>query len=91
MQPIRDPDQNVDSPRNVFGNLPAAAQALWFVRLNNSSRFGAADGTGRANIVPGSIVIHSVRGVSLRARTAWREGNRWRHLETSTYLSRPGT
>jgi hypothetical protein len=64
---------------------------LWFVRLNNVPSFGSIDPNGTDEIVQGSIVVHSVRGVSMRSRALWREGSRWRHLETTTYLSRPGT
>jgi len=89
MQPVRDPTPGVylDAPQ---GAIPSVPTNLWFVRLNNAPAFGAMDSTGRANIVPGSIVVHAVRGVSMRSRAVWREGSRWRRLETTTYLSRPG-
>jgi hypothetical protein len=89
LQPIRDPvsPESLDTPTSIF---PGLSPALWFVRVNNASRYGANDPGGRPNVEPGSIVIHSVRGVSLRSRVAWREGNRWRRLESSTYLSRKG-
>jgi hypothetical protein len=86
LQPIRDPAVDQDSPIRAFGNLPPHT---WFVRVNNAPRFDATDGAGRPNVVTTEpIVIHSVRGVSMRARTIWREGSRWRRLENSTYLSR---
>jgi type II secretory pathway pseudopilin PulG len=88
LQPIRDPVVSTDTPRNVFASLP---DYLWFVRVNNSPKFSAADPFGRANVMPNSVVIHSVRGVSVRSRVAWREGPRWRRLENSTYLARQGT
>jgi hypothetical protein len=88
MQPIR-PPTDLDSPQNLMANV--ARPTDWFIRLNNSSRISPTDPVGRAEVMPGSIVIHSVRGVSVRSRVAWREGNRWRRLENSTYLTRPGT
>jgi hypothetical protein len=97
LQPIRDPVTNEkDSPQfltpGLFSGVAAAQRGLfWFIRLNNSPRISASDPIGKAEIVPGTIVIHSVRGVSVRARVAWREGSRWRRLENSTYLTRQGT
>jgi hypothetical protein len=93
MQPVRDPDPSVsplDSPRVVsgFSNVPPN---LWFVRLNNAPPFGNLDPSGKPEIEPGSVVVHSVRGVSMRSRALWREGSRWRRVESTTYLSRPGT
>jgi len=34
------------------------------------------------------VELSEVRGTSLRAITIWREGNRWKHQEVSTYLTR---
>jgi hypothetical protein len=89
MQLVRDPTPGVwfDSPQAVISGVPPG---LWFVRLQNVPKFGSADPNGRANILPVSIKVLSVRGVSMRSRTLWREGTRWRHLDTTTYLSRPG-
>ncbi|MGQ9696883.1 MAG: hypothetical protein ACUVRO_02670 [Armatimonadota bacterium] len=34
------------------------------------------------------VQVFDVKGTSLRVLTVWREGNRWRHQEVSTYLTR---
>jgi type II secretory pathway pseudopilin PulG len=64
-----------ESPQNVADSpFP-----YWWIRVD------AAD---RADAVPNSIRIVRVRGVSVRARVIWREGNRWRKLDLDSYVSR---
>jgi hypothetical protein len=71
--------QPIQDPRDALSD-PVKALNLGWIRLNNADR-----------AVPGSIQIQSVRGTSVRARVAWREGNRWRRVENSTYLTRERT
>ena len=37
------------------------------------------------------VRVFDVRGTSLRAVTIWREGNRWKYQDVSTFLTRRGT
>jgi hypothetical protein len=87
LQPIRDPVEDLDAPQRFKATVPPNA---WFIRLNNAYPH-PGDAAGRPTVAPGSIMIHSVRGVSVRSRVVWREGPRWRRLENSTYLARRGT
>ncbi len=41
-----------------------------------------------ASLRSAAVVLHEVRGTSLRCLTVWREGSRWRRQEVSTYLTR---
>jgi hypothetical protein len=63
------------SPQNQFG----APTQNWWVQV---------DGALRGDAVPGSVQVLRVRGVSVRARAIWREGNRWRSLDLDSYVGR---
>ena len=64
--------------------LPAAPPSMvptppWWVQV---------DGAQRADYVRGSFRVQRVRGVSVRARAVWREGNRWRRLDLDSFVGR---
>jgi prepilin-type N-terminal cleavage/methylation domain-containing protein len=63
-----------ESPQNQFGSTVP----YWWVRVD------AAD---RAGLVPESIRVSRVRGVTVRARAVWRENERWRKLDLDSYIS----
>jgi hypothetical protein len=71
---ILDPGLPV-SPQNQLG----APTVNWWVQV---------DGAQRADAVQNSIQVLRVRGVSVRARAIWREGNRWRSLSLDSYVGR---
>jgi len=71
---ISDP-VSAESPQNQFGSpVP-----YWWVRVNAADRLG---------FVADSIRVMRVRGVTVRARAIWREGERWRKLDLDSYISR---
>lgn len=75
---IHDP-ADPDSPQNSFG-FPFPS--FWWTRV---------DAAGRANLqfdANHPILIQRVRGISVRARAIWREGNRWRRLDLDSYVGR---
>jgi len=64
--------------------LPAAPPSMvptppWWLQV---------DGAQRADYVRGSFRVQRVRGVSVRARAVWREGNRWRRLDLDSFVGR---
>jgi hypothetical protein len=71
---ILDPARS-DSPQNQLG----APSNNWWAQV---------DGALRGDVVPGSIQVLRVRGVSVRARAIWREGTRWRSLDLDSYVGR---
>ena len=66
---------DVDSPQNKEGST----FPYWWARV---------DGAQRDDAVPDSVRIQRVRGVTVRARAIWREGDRWRRLDLDLFVSR---
>jgi hypothetical protein len=79
---ISDPEDPT-SPQNRLG----ARLPYWWVVLDAAQR-SALDPNSQDGLVPGSIRIQRVRGVSVRARAIWREGERWRKYDLYSYVSR---
>lgn len=69
----------------------------WWVRVVHSNPDGCktsasiADPNGDVTVVPGSVQVTGVRGVSLHTRVAWRDASRMRIMERSTILTREKT
>jgi hypothetical protein len=75
-QQISSPDEPL-SPQNRAGS--GAAPDLWWIQL---------DAAKRRDAVPNSIHVLRVRGVTVRARAIWREGERWRKLDLDSFIGR---
>jgi prepilin-type N-terminal cleavage/methylation domain-containing protein len=85
-------------PESMFGPTPGYAGrngmvpggAHW-VRVAHSDidpSKGSGDTGGDADVVPGSVMVTGVRGVSYQTYVVWRDAGRQRHLERTAILSK---
>jgi prepilin-type N-terminal cleavage/methylation domain-containing protein len=86
---LEPPGNPLYAPGPVGGGNPPSN---YWVRLSHADpdNSKSPDPSADPDVVPGSISIRSVRGASLHTHVMFRSGNRWRHVERSTILTRAG-
>ena len=71
--------------------LAAPYNQLWWTRVAHAdvdtSKAGG-DAAGDTDVVPGSVAVTGVRGASVHTLVVWKDGNRWRHRQRTTLLTR---
>lgn len=85
----------VESPRSPFA--PPSVAGLtpnhWWIRVNQADAVNPgnpqSDNSANPDVVPGSVQVRAIRGVSVQTRVIWRQGKRWKHFQRSTLLTRP--
>ena len=85
-------------PESPFGPTPGFGGvggvdpgARWWIRVGHAdpdSSKAPADAGADPDVLPQSVQIQSIRGVSFHNRVVWREANRWKSRERATMLSR---
>jgi hypothetical protein len=71
--------------------LAAPYNRLWWLRVAHGDIDAAkpgGDAAGDPDVVPGSVMITGVRGASVHTHVVWKDGNRWRHRQRATILTR---
>jgi hypothetical protein len=71
--------------------LAAPYNQLWWTRVAHAdvdTGKAGGDPAGDADVVPGSVAITGVRGASVHTHVVWKDGNRWRHRQRATLLTR---
>ncbi|MCC2670188.1 MAG: prepilin-type N-terminal cleavage/methylation domain [Armatimonadetes bacterium] len=71
--------------------LAAPYNRLWWLRVAHGDVDAAkpgGDAAGDPDVVPGSVMITGVRGASVHTHVVWKDGNRWRHRQRATILTR---
>lgn len=80
----------IEPPTSPFAPppVPGLAPQHWWIRVNQADPVNAGDPGGNPDVMPDSVQIQAIRGVSVQSRIVWRQGSRWKHYQRTTLLTR---